>query len=221
MQLTSAPLFVIAALIWGSTFYAIKFQLGEVSPVWSVSYRFLLAGAVLLLFAKLRGLNLRFSARQHRWMLLQGIFLFGLNYWLVYTAEQELTSALAAIAFATIIFLNIFFGRVFLGKAAEKKVILGALLGIAGTILLFQHDLSELTWDELPLLHIVPIQMVILVEIKTWRDRQFDETTGGYRSQKSDHASVIIGKTRVQRRSLPDVFDGCLSIGVLECQQWH
>ena len=45
--MSSPLLFVIACLIWGSTFWAITLQLGEVAPAVSVAYRFGLASAAL------------------------------------------------------------------------------------------------------------------------------------------------------------------------------
>ncbi|WP_436517771.1 DMT family transporter [Ekhidna sp. To15] len=144
MRLSSTSLFIIPALIWGSTFFVIKFQLGAVDPTWSVSYRFILAGLLLLVYSKFKGLNLQFDRMAHMRMILQGALLFGFNYWFVYIAEQELISALVAIMFSCIIFLNAFFGKLFLGKIAERKVYFGAILGIAGTLLLFKQELLGL-----------------------------------------------------------------------------
>lgn len=154
MKLNVASLFAIPALIWGSTFYVIKYQLGVVDPTWSVSYRFVLAGIFLLLFAKIRKLNLSFSFAQHQFIFLQGILLFGINYLLVYIAEEKLTSALAAVAFSTIIFLNILFGTLLLKRTSEKKVFIGAILGVAGTFLLFRNDLMSIQFAELPFFHL-------------------------------------------------------------------
>jgi len=41
-------LFLIPALIWGSTWYAITFQVGTVNAIFSVSYRFILAGIIFM-----------------------------------------------------------------------------------------------------------------------------------------------------------------------------
>lgn len=158
-----AALFIIPALIWGSTFYVIKFQLGVVDPTWSVSYRFLLAGALLLAYSKYRGLNLRFSFAQHRFMMLQGMLLFGVNYWLVYIAEEKLVSALVAVAFSIIIFLNILFGSLFLKKKTEKKVFLGAILGVTGTFLLFRNDLVHITPENIPVFHLIVCFISVVV----------------------------------------------------------
>lgn len=155
MKLNSTLLFLIPALIWGSTFFVIKFQLGTVDPTWSVSYRFMLAGVILLVYSKLKKLNLKFTVKQHLHILVQGVLLFGLNYWFVYIAEQELVSAMVAITFSCIIFLNILFGKLFMQKVAEKKVYLGALLGISGTVLLFRQELLGIGLDDLPVFHLV------------------------------------------------------------------
>ena len=154
MRSKATALFAIPTLIWGSTFFVIKFQLGTVDPTWSVSYRFILAGILLLAYAKVKRLNLKFSYQQHLFILLQGLFLFGLNYWLVYMAEQVLVSALVAVSFSMIIFLNIFFGSIFLKKKSEKKVFIGAVIGIIGTCLLFRNELIGIKTEELPLFHL-------------------------------------------------------------------
>ena len=54
-------LYSTAVLIWGSTWLAITFQLGVVNPILSVAYRFTLASLLLLAFAIVRRVNLRFS----------------------------------------------------------------------------------------------------------------------------------------------------------------
>ena len=155
MKLCSISLFVIPALIWGSTFFVIKFQLGHVDPTWSVSYRFILAGIFLLTYAKLKKLNLSFTVKQHLRILQQGILLFGFNYLLVYIAEEVLVSALVALAFSTIVFLNIFFGSIFLKKMSEKKVFIGAVLGIVGTILLFRQELQGIEFESIVIFHMI------------------------------------------------------------------
>ena len=126
-QRNNSLLFVIPALIWGSTWYAIKFQLGAVDPLVSVIYRFALAALILIGFCLLTRRNLKFSWREHLRIALQGILLFGMNYWLVYQAEEYLSSGLVAVGFSTLIFFNIFFGGLFLGNRIDKKVIFSAI----------------------------------------------------------------------------------------------
>lgn len=134
-------LFVIPALIWGSTWYVIKFQLGPVDPLLSVAYRFGLATVLLLLFCWFTKRNLKFSGIEHARIALQGALLFGFNYWLVYQSETYLSSGLVAVGFSTLIFFNIFFGAIFLGSKIDKKIILGAISGLAGTAIIFRSEL--------------------------------------------------------------------------------
>lgn len=138
-------LFTIPAVIWGSTWYAIKFQLGTVDPLLSVAYRFILAGILLIIFCILSGRKMKFSAHEHFLMLLLGLCLFGLNYWFVYQAETILTSGVVAVIFSLIIFFNIFFNAILLKGKIKKDVIVGAVLGVAGTSLLFKNELENIS----------------------------------------------------------------------------
>ncbi|WP_457552532.1 DMT family transporter [Desulfobacula sp.] len=136
-------LYVITVLIWGSTWLAIKYQLGSVDPMVSVAYRFGLASAMLMFFCGVRRLNLKFSLKEHLFMALLGILLFSVNYWLVYVAELYLTSGLVAVLFSSIVFMNIANGSIFLGAPVEKKMIAGAVLGIVGIIMIFKPEIAS------------------------------------------------------------------------------
>lgn len=146
--MSNALLYAITVLVWGSTWLAIEFQLGVVAPEVSVVYRY--AGASLLLFAwsRLRGLNLAFGLREHSRFFLLGMLLFGLNYILTYRAQLYISSALTAIVFTSIVWLNIVNARLFFGVRAGPRVILGALLGVAGIVTLFAPQVSELTMSD-------------------------------------------------------------------------
>lgn len=146
MKTRSVILFLLPTLIWGSTWYAIKFQVGTIDPLVSVSYRFILAGALLLVYSKIAGLKMKFSIRQHGLMALLGLLLFGINYWMVYEAETTLTSGLVAILFSLIIIANIFLNALILKGPIRKEVVLGALLGILGTALMFKDDLISFSF---------------------------------------------------------------------------
>ena len=147
MKLRQILYFVIPCFIWGSTWFAIKYQLGQVDPLVSVAYRFLIAGLLLMVFSLIRKLNLRFTLREHLLMLLQGMILFGFNYWLVYLAETNLASGIVAIIFSFSIFTNIFFNYLLLKGKIRKEVMAGAVLGIGGTFLIFNHELGSAEAD--------------------------------------------------------------------------
>ena len=143
MKLRQLLFFIIPCVIWGSTWFAIKFQLGQVDPLVSVVYRFLIAGLLLMAFSAICKLNLRYTFQEHMLMILQGIILFGFNYWLVYLAEEDLASGVVAIIFSFSIFTNIFFNYLLLKGKIRKEVMAGAILGIAGTLMIFNHELQN------------------------------------------------------------------------------
>ena len=143
--MSNALLYVVTVLIWGSTWFAIEFQLGTVAPEVSVVYRYVAASALLFAWARIRGLNLRFRLRDHVWFVLLGVFLFGVNYVLAYRAQIYITSALTAIAFSTIVWMNIINARIFFGVRAGRRVLFGALLGVAGIFNLFVPQIGELS----------------------------------------------------------------------------
>lgn len=141
-------LYSTTVLIWGSTWLVITFQLGAVDPILSVAYRFTLASLLLLAFAMLRKINLRFTARQHVFFGLQGALLFSLNYLLVYLAELRLTSGLVAVIFSTLVFMNILIGALFLGTPVRLNVVIGAIIGLLGISLVFLPELSAFSLQD-------------------------------------------------------------------------
>ena len=74
-------------------------------------------------------------------MLQLGILLFGFNYWLSYTAELYIASGLVAVAFSTIVFFNIFNSAIFLRTGINKNVLLSAIVGFIGILLVFKDEL--------------------------------------------------------------------------------
>jgi len=134
-------LFAVVTLIWGSTWLAIKFQLGPVVPEVSVAYRFLLASLLLAAWCVSQRKSLRFTARQHRLIALHGVLMFGLNYLGVYWAEQYATSGLVAVLFSTIVFMNAIGARIAFGTPLGVRTLSAAALGVTGVALLFLPEL--------------------------------------------------------------------------------
>ena len=139
--------YLATVLIWGSTWLGIKMQLGVVDPVVSVAYRFALASALLLAWCAISGMKMRFSRRDHLYMLLQGVLLFGLNYLCFYQAELSITSGLAAVIFSSVLVMNIGNGAFFLGTPVDGKVVLGGMLGLVGIVLVFLPEISSFSLD--------------------------------------------------------------------------
>ncbi len=132
--------FAIITLIWGSTWLVIRGQLGAVDPSWSVAYRFLIAGVVMLAYAMLTGASLKLGRDGHLFAAAIGVTQFALNFNFVYRAEQHIASGLVAVIFALLIVPNAVFGAIFLGNRFTPRFVIGSLVAIAGVALLFIHE---------------------------------------------------------------------------------
>ena len=139
----SYVLFTIASLIWGSTFFAITLELGEVPPAVSVVYRFALASLTLFAYCLLRGDKLRLPWRVQRWTLLQGFFTFCVSYVCTYNAEQYVVSALVAVLFALMVFWTPICARIAFGTPIPRRTWGAGAAAIAGVTLLFWHAIGN------------------------------------------------------------------------------
>ena len=135
-------LYILTVLIWGSTWLAIEFQLGEVAVEVSVFYRFAIAALIMWAYCFVRGIPMTFSVRNHGFIVLLAFGNFSVNYMFMYWAQEDLTSAMTSIAFSTMLLMNIVNTRLCFGVKIEKRTYLGACLGVAGIIALFWDDLS-------------------------------------------------------------------------------
>ena len=141
-------LYLVTVLIWGSTWFAIEFQLGVVEPEVSVVYRYILASSVLFIWCKYKKISLSFNVKTHFWFALLGLLLFCLNYILTYRAQVHITSALAAIIFSSMVWLNIALARVLFGTRSAPRVVIGACLGIIGIVIIFAPQVEAVTLSD-------------------------------------------------------------------------
>jgi len=141
----STGLFIICTAIWGSTWLAITYQLGDVAPELSVAYRFGLAAIVLFAWCAATGRALRFSAREHGYLAALGVMFMGLNYIGIYWSERFVTSGLVAVLFSTIVFMNPVGMRLAFGTPVTARTLIAATLGVGGVALLFLPELDQAT----------------------------------------------------------------------------
>jgi drug/metabolite transporter (DMT)-like permease len=132
--------FVTVTLIWGSTWLVIRDQLGHVPPTWSVCYRFLIAGLVLIAVAALRRESLKLDRQGLIFAGTLGLAQFVINFNFVYRAELHITSGLVALVFALLIVPNALFSRIFLGRRTSAQFLLASGVAIVGIGLLFVHE---------------------------------------------------------------------------------
>ena len=135
-------LYLLTVLIWGTTWIALKLQVGVVAIPVSIVYRFGLAAlvlfALLLLSRKLQVMN----KRGHLICLAQGLCLFCVNFMCFLTASQWVPTGLIAVVFSTATLWNALNSRIFFKQKIARNVVAGGALGLLGLGLLFWPELS-------------------------------------------------------------------------------
>ena len=143
----NALLYFVVLLAWGSSWFAISFQLGDVAPQVSIVWRFLLASIILFIWCYFRGLKLSFPWRDHLSWLLLGFFLFCVNYICAYFGTFYLASGLVCLIFSTLTLFTVFNGFVFFKKPIRLPILIGAVVGIAGLSVIFSNEISSADWS--------------------------------------------------------------------------
>jgi drug/metabolite transporter (DMT)-like permease len=128
-RIMNLSLYLLTVLIWGTTWIAIKLQLGVVAIPVSIFYRFALAG--LLLFAALRLMRkLQKLDRRGHWLCVgQGLCLFCLNFLCFYSATQWIPSGLVSVVFSAATLWNAVNARLWFGTRITARVMAAGALG--------------------------------------------------------------------------------------------
>ncbi|MFL6699450.1 MAG: DMT family transporter [Vitreoscilla sp.] len=147
----TSVLYALTVVIWGTTWIALKLQLGSVPIAWSIAWRFALAAAVLFAWLAARG-RLRLPRREVRWLVAaQGLCLFCLNFICFLSASRTIASGLVAVVFSTATLWNALGARLVFRRALTPATIGGGALGLGGLLLMFwpelaRHGASAGTW---------------------------------------------------------------------------
>ena len=135
--------FLLITLIWSSTWIVIKDQLGSVPPVWSVSYRFFIAGIAMMVIARATGQSLALGPGGHVLALLVGTLQFVANFNFVYASELYITSGLAAVMFALLMVPNAVLARLFFAVRITGRFAAGSAVALVGVALLFAQEARQ------------------------------------------------------------------------------
>ena len=141
--MSPASLFAACVLIWGTTWYAITFQLAGTAPDVGVAIRFSLAAAALIAWCVWRRIRLTFSWREHAWIALLGSLNFTLTYVLVYYAERLIVSGLVAVGYSAMPLVNMTLARIFFGTRMSRRVAVAGLCGVIGITLVFWPEFAR------------------------------------------------------------------------------
>lgn len=133
--------YVAVCILWGSTYLAIRIGVSTFPPELFAAMRFLTAGAILLFYARLKGLEFPSNLTDIRNQSIVGLFLLLGGNGLVVWAEQWIHSGITSLLVATcplfIAIIELFIpGR----PRMEFKGWLGLLIGFSGVAILVLSD---------------------------------------------------------------------------------
>jgi drug/metabolite transporter (DMT)-like permease len=140
--MTNILLYAATVLSWGVAWYTIKFQIGVVPPTVSVAYRFVIAAALIFVWAALRR-ETRLPWRTHPWVAVQGVFLFCTNFLMFYFAAFYVTTALLAVTMSLASVVVPILNWVFRGQKIEPRIFLAAILGVTGLVVIFWPEVKS------------------------------------------------------------------------------
>ena len=138
--------FAIVYVVWGSTYLAIRIAIETVPPLLMAGTRFLVAGALLYGWARLRGAPRPGSAAMRGAAILGVLFLFLGNGGLVW-AETRVPSGLAAVLVATVPLWTVLIERFRGAPPVHPAVWAGLATGLAGVALLMVPGGGEAAID--------------------------------------------------------------------------
>jgi drug/metabolite transporter (DMT)-like permease len=147
LAINTLSLFAGCVAIWSTTWLAITFQLGTVSPEVSVAWRFLLSGLAVGAWCLARRIPLRLAPAEHVAMAMMGVTMYSAGYVCVYYAEGHLASGLVAVGFSAAPLLSMFGLRLFFSQPLTARMAMGSLAGIAGIVLVFWPEFGRLSHD--------------------------------------------------------------------------
>ena len=126
--------------------YFITIQLKYVSTIESLFYRFILAGLLLEIVRRFSNESRSPQMNSHLWVLtlIQGVLLFGFNFWCVYEASKHMISGLIP-ALPAIIFVPALLIERFIAQQKIPSIkICGSAFAILGIFFLFFHEITTL-----------------------------------------------------------------------------
>ena len=139
----NALLYITTVLIWGTTWLAIYWQLGDNVPVVvSVFYRFALASALLLPLMLLLSKEKVTRLKDHGFLILFGACLFCFNFICFYNATRYIPSGLVSVIFSLATIYNAVNGRIFYKEKISQKVVIATIIGFVGLTLLFWTEVQ-------------------------------------------------------------------------------
>ncbi|NHB97158.1 DMT family transporter [Photorhabdus stackebrandtii] len=144
---STVVLYVVTIITGGTSWYAAKLQLTDVSPVISLIYRFGCASVLLLLITAISRERLTYTRHEHLSFAALGVFGFAVAFLLIYKAAALITTGLIALTYSSVILFNSVNAILFLRQSISWTVLVGAMVGLTGIILVFGPEFLNNEWN--------------------------------------------------------------------------
>ncbi len=136
LRLQIALAFLAIYTIWGSTYLAIRIAIETIPPFLMAGIRFLIAGAALYLWTRLRGAPTPTRPNWKAAAIIGGLLLLGGNGGVVW-AEQYVPSGLTAVLITTVpLWMALLEWKRYDRTRPALPIVFGLILGFAGVVLL-------------------------------------------------------------------------------------
>ncbi|EAR01361.1 EamA family transporter [Maribacter sp. HTCC2170] len=141
MSKTQNPLLIILAffsiyVIWGSTYLLNKIAVSEIPPFLLAGIRFVTAGILVFLIAKILGNTVSITWRQFKNTIVAGFLFLTFGNGIVVWALKFVDSGFAALEISAQPLIVLLLMRVLQGKKVQTMSIIGVVLGFIGIYLL-------------------------------------------------------------------------------------
>jgi drug/metabolite transporter (DMT)-like permease len=136
-----AVTFVACALIWGTTFLAIRLGNEATPPVWAATIRLGLASVLLFGIAAAFKMPLP-RGRALRGAALWGLFNLGVNMSLLYIGETTVPSGISAVLFATVPLTTALLAAALGVETLVTRKLIAAIVAIGGVAVIFAGELG-------------------------------------------------------------------------------
>ncbi len=123
-------------VIWGSTYLLNKIAVLELPPFMLASIRFVVAGVLIFIIAKLMGKSLAISRRQLKNTIIAGFLFLTFGNGVVVWALKYVDSGFAALEISAQPLIILLLMRVLQGKKIQMMSVIGVILGFIGIYLL-------------------------------------------------------------------------------------
>lgn len=151
MSQNRSPLMIISAffaiyVIWGSTYVLNKIAVTELPPFMLAAVRFITAGILIFIIAKISGKTLRISRRQFTNTVIAGFLFLSFGNGVVVWALRFVDSGFAALVISAQPLVVLLLMLILEGKKIQPMSMVGVLMGLLGIYLLVSQ--KQLTTQE-------------------------------------------------------------------------